>query len=115
MRNSTKVIAGFLLGITTAGGIATASGVFSTTVVKACVDKKTQAIYAAVNNTCPANRTGVNLGSLSSVAGSLNSIVNKVSPSVVTIMSQHQMGAVVAQVRYLKLHQLLVMLLPIIT
>jgi len=85
MRNSTKVIAGFLLGITTAGGIATASGVFSTNVVKACVDKKTQAIYAAVNNTCPANRTGVNLGSLSSVAGSLNSIVNKVSPSVVTI------------------------------
>ena len=85
MRNSTKVIAGFLLGITTAGGIATASGIFSTTVVKACVDKKTQAIYAAVNNTCPANRTGVSLGSLGSAAGSLNSIVDKVSPSVVTI------------------------------
>jgi putative serine protease PepD len=85
MRTSTKVIAGFLLGITTAGGIATASGIFSTTVVKACVDKKTQAIYAAVNNTCPANRTGVTLGSLGSVAGSLNSIVEKVSPSVVTI------------------------------
>ena len=85
MRTSTKVIAGFVLGITTAGGIATAAGVFSTSVVNACVDKKTQAIYAAVNNTCPANRTGVTLGSLSSVAGSLNSIVNKVSPSVVTI------------------------------
>jgi putative serine protease PepD len=85
MRTSTKVIAGFLLGVTTAGGIATASGVFSTTVTKACVDKKTQIIYAAVNNTCPKSRTGVTLGSLSSVAGSLNSIVNKVSPSVVTI------------------------------
>ncbi len=85
MRTSTKVIAGFVLGITTAGGIATAAGVFSTSVVNACVDKKTQAIYAAVNNTCPANRTGVTLGALSSVAGSLNSIVNKVSPSVVTI------------------------------
>ena len=85
MRSSTKVLAGFLLGITTAGGIATASGVFSTSVVNACVDKKTQAIYAAVNNTCPAKRTGVTLGSLGSVAGSINSIVNKVSPSVVTI------------------------------
>ena len=88
MRTSTKVIAGFLLGITTAGGIATASGVFSTTVVKACVDKKTQIIYSAVNNTCPTSRTGVtlgSLGSLGSVAGSLNLIVNKVSPSVVTI------------------------------
>jgi S1-C subfamily serine protease len=85
MRSPTKVIAGFLLGITTAGGIATAAGVFSTSVVNACVDKKTQVIYAAVNNTCPANRTGVTLGSPSSAAGSLNSIVSKVSPSVVTI------------------------------
>ena len=62
MRSSTKVLAGFLLGITTAGGIATASGVFSTNVVNACVDKKTQAIYAAVNNTCPAKRTGSDTG-----------------------------------------------------
>lgn len=85
MRSPSKVIAGFVLGITTAGGIATAAGVFSTSVVNACVDKKTQVIYAAVNNTCPTNRTGVTLGSPSSAAGSLNSIVNKVSPSVVTI------------------------------
>ena len=85
MRSPSKVIAGFVLGITTAGGIATTAGVFSTSVVNACVDKKTQVIYAAVNNTCPTNRTGVTLGSPSSAAGSLNSIVNKVSPSVVTI------------------------------
>jgi putative serine protease PepD len=80
-----KIIAGFLIGITTAGGIATAAGVFSTSVVNACVDKKTQAIYAAVNNSCPSNRTGVTLGSPSSAAGSINSIVTKISPSVVTI------------------------------
>jgi len=85
MRSPIKVIAGFLLGITTAGGIATAAGVFSTSVVNACVDKKTQVIYAAVNNTCPTNRTGVTLGSPSPAVGSLNSIVSKVSPSVVTI------------------------------
>jgi len=85
MRSPIKVIAGFLLGITTAGGIATAAGVFSTSVVNACVDKKTQVIYAAVNNTCPTNRTGGTLGSPSPAAGSLNSIVSKVSPSVVTI------------------------------
>ena len=80
-----KVITGFVLGITTAGGIATAAGVFSTSVVNACVDKKTQVIYAAVNNSCPSNRTGVTLGSPSSAAGSINSIVSKISPSVVTI------------------------------
>jgi S1-C subfamily serine protease len=90
MRNSifgtsSKVIAGFVLGVTTVGGIATAAGVFSTSVVNACVDKKTQVIYAAVNNSCPSNRTGVTLGSPSSAAGSINSIVAKISPSVVTI------------------------------
>jgi len=90
MRNSiistpSKVIAGFILGITMVGGIATAAGVFSTSVVNACVDKKTQVIYAAVNNSCPSNRTGVTLGSPSSAAGSINSIVTKISPSVVTI------------------------------
>ena len=90
MKNSmisspSKVIAGFVLGVTTVGGIATAAGLFSTSVVNACVDKKTQVIYAAVNNSCPSNRTGVTLGSPSSAAGSINSIVTKVFPSVATI------------------------------
>ena len=80
-----KVIAGFVLGITMVGGIATAAGVFNTSVVNACVDKKTQVIYAAVNNSCPSNRTGVTLGSPSSAAGSINSIVTKIFPSVATI------------------------------
>ena len=80
-----KVIAGFVLGITMVGGIATAAGVFNTSVVNACVDKKTQVIYAAVNNSCPSNRTGVTLGSPSSAAGSINTIVSKIFPSVATI------------------------------
>jgi len=84
-RTSTKVLAGFLLGVTTVGGAATAAGVFSTTIVNACVDKKTQIIYAASKNSCPTNRTGVTLGAPSSVAGSINSVVTKISPSVVTI------------------------------
>lgn len=84
-RTPSKVLAGFLLGVTTVGGVATAAGVFSTTVVNACVDKKTQVIYAASRNSCPTTRTGVTLGAPSSVAGSINSIVTKISPSVVTI------------------------------
>jgi S1-C subfamily serine protease len=80
-----KVLAGFVLGVTMVGGVATAAGVFDTSVVNACVDKKTKVIYAAVNNSCPSNRTGVTLGSPSSAAGSINSIVTKVFPSVATI------------------------------
>ena len=82
---TTKVLAGFLIGITTVGGVATAAGVFSTSVVNACVDKKTQVIYAAVDNSCPKNRTAVTLGNAGSVAGSISSIVKKVFPTVVTI------------------------------
>jgi putative serine protease PepD len=82
---TTKVLAGFLIGITTVGGVATAAGVFSTSVVNACVDKKTQIIYAAVDNSCPKNRTAVTLGNAGSVAGSISSIVKKVFPAVVTI------------------------------
>ena len=84
-RTTTKVLAGFLIGVTAVGGVATAAGVFSTSVVNACVDKKTQVIYAAVDNKCPANRTAVTLGSAGSVSGSISSIVKKVFPTVVTI------------------------------
>ena len=84
-RTSTKVLAGFLLGITSAGGIATANGVFSTTVVNACVAKKSKIIYAAIDNSCPKNRTPVTLGSAGSVAGSISSIVTRVFPTVVTV------------------------------
>jgi len=84
-RTPSKVLAGFLLGVTTVGGVATAAGVFSTNVVNACVDKKTQIIYAAVKNSCPTTRNSVTLGAPSLIAGSINSIVTKISPSVVTI------------------------------
>jgi len=82
---TSKVLAGFLIGATLVGGVATAAGVFSASVVNACVDKRTQAIYAAVDNKCSITRNAVTLGSAGSVAGSINSIVKKVFPTVVTI------------------------------
>ncbi len=84
-RTTSKVLAGFLIGVTAVGGVATAAGIFSTTVVNACVDKRTQVIYAAADNKCPTTRTAVTLGNAGSVAGSISSIVKKVFPTVVTI------------------------------
>jgi S1-C subfamily serine protease len=88
-----KVAVGFVLGATVAGGVATAAGTLGTNVVKACVDNRTNAIYASPNGTCTSTRTLVTLGAPSTptstnVAGSgvsLASVVTKVSPSVVTI------------------------------
>ena len=84
-RTTSKVLAGFLIGVTAVGGVATAAGIFSTTVVNACVDKRTQVIYAAADNKCPTTRTAVTLGNAGSVAGRISSIVKKVFPTVVTI------------------------------
>lgn len=92
-----KVAIGFVLGATIIGGIATASGSFSTTSI-ICADNRTGALRA-VNGTCPATSTQFRVTStnatsgiisspiLSSIAsaGSLKTIVAKVSPSVVTV------------------------------
>jgi len=83
-----KIALGFALGSVVVGGVATAAGVLGTNVVKACVDNKTNAIYASPTGTCTATRTLVNLGApatTNSPLMSLSSIVSKVSPSVVTI------------------------------
>ena len=84
-----KIALGFTLGSVVVGGVATAAGTLGSNVVKACVDNRTNAIYASPTGTCTANRTLVNLGAATtgttSSLVSLSSIVQKVSPSVVTI------------------------------
>ena len=77
-----KVLVGFILGATVVGGVAVA-GTFSNPLVKACVDIRTQALYASTDGSCPKTRTAVDLGS--SGSGSIKSIVQKISPSVVSV------------------------------
>ncbi len=80
-RTSTKVIAGFLLGATLAGGVATAA-TSEPLGVKVCVDKKSQAIYLAGSNGCSKTRTGLTLGAPTI---DVKSIAAVVTPSVVSI------------------------------
>lgn len=76
-----KVGVGFLLGATAIGGVATAAN-SDPIGVKACVDKKTQVMYLAANDTCISSRTLVSLGA-SSI--DVKSIAALVTPSVVSI------------------------------
>ena len=76
-----KVGAGFLLGATLVGGVATAS-INEPLGTKACVDKKTQVMYLSSNGTCTASRTLVTLGGS---AIDVKSIAALVTPSVVSI------------------------------
>jgi putative serine protease PepD len=80
-RTSTKVIAGFLLGATLAGGVATAA-TSEPLGVKVCVDKKTQAIFLAGSNGCSTTRTAMTLGAPTI---DVKSIAAVVTPSVVSI------------------------------
>jgi S1-C subfamily serine protease len=80
-RTSTKVIAGFLLGLTLAGGVATAA-TSEPLGVKVCVDKKSQAIYLAGTNGCSTSRTAMTLGAPTI---DVKSIASLVTPTVVSI------------------------------
>jgi putative serine protease PepD len=78
-----KVVAGFIAGVLITGGIATASTSNSGT-VQVCVNKSTQAMYLAVNGTCPSSRTLVNLNS-GSTGIDAKAIAAAVTPTVVSI------------------------------
>ena len=77
-----KVLAGFIAGALITGGIATAATSNSGT-VQACVNKSNQAMYLAVNGTCPTSRTLVNLSSGTGIDA--KSVAAAVTPSVVSI------------------------------
>ena len=76
-----KVGAGFLLGATIVGGVATAVTP-SSPAMQACVDNRTSAMYYSADGTCTKTRTLVDLG-----AGgmSVKAVAIAASPSVVSV------------------------------
>jgi putative serine protease PepD len=78
-----KVAAGFIAGVLITGGIATASTSNSGT-VQVCVNKSTQAMYLAVDGTCPNSRTLVNLNT-GSAGIDAKAVAAAVTPTVVSI------------------------------
>ena len=84
-----KVLAGVIIGATAVGGFATAAGTFSGSTSVICADNRTNALYAAASNgTCTSNRTALPLSQTTASSlptTSIKSVVQKVSPSVVTV------------------------------
>ena len=84
-----KVLVGVVVGATAVGGFATAAGTFSGSSLVICADNRTNALYAAPSSgVCPTNRTAIQLSQASASvlpATSIKSIVQKVSPAVVTV------------------------------
>ncbi len=79
---SLKIGAGFLLGASVIGGVATAvSPATSSTLV--CVDNKTQAMYLSASGTCTSTQTLLNLGSTNGM--NVKNVAAAVTSSVVSV------------------------------
>lgn len=76
-----KLLAGFVVGATAVGGFAVATTT-SVPVVKACVDNKTNALFASTNGSCAKGRTAIDIGA---TGANVKSIAQLVSPSVVSL------------------------------
>ena len=76
-----KLLAGFVVGATAVGGFAVATTT-SVPVVKACVDNKTNALFASSNGSCAKGRTAIDIGA---TGANVKSIAQLVSPSVVSL------------------------------
>jgi putative serine protease PepD len=81
-RTPLKVTIAFVAGALLAGTVATAATTTSAGSVVVCADNRTQALTLAKNNSCPVNKTAIEIGSNSINAKSISALV---TPSVVSI------------------------------
>ncbi len=79
---SAKVVGAFLVGALVAGGVATAATTSPSSVISACADKRTGALYLSSTGTCSSNRTLVEIGSAGLNAKAISALV---TPTVVSI------------------------------
>lgn len=81
-KSPAKVISAFLAGAIIAGGVATAATTSPSSVITACADKRTGALYLTSTGTCPTTRTLVEIGSSGMNAKAISALV---TPTVVSI------------------------------
>ena len=88
--HSLAIAAAFISGAVIAGSIATASNAPQSGSIKACVDKRTQAIYLSPNGTCSSKRTLIEIGGSAMNNKAISSLV---TPSVVSISVTSSSGS----------------------
>jgi len=82
VKGSTKVASAFLAGALIAGGVATAATTSPSSVITACADKRTGALFLSSTGTCSTNRTLVEIGSNGMNTKAISALV---TPTVVSI------------------------------
>ena len=81
-KSPAKVISAFLAGAIIAGGVATAATTAPSSVITACADKRTGALFLSSTGTCSTNRTLVEIGSNGMNTKAISALV---TPTVVSI------------------------------
>ena len=81
-KSPAKVISAFLAGAIIAGGVATAATTSPSSVITACADKRTGALFPSSTGTCSSTRTLVEIGSAGMNAKAISALV---TPTVVSI------------------------------
>jgi len=82
IKSPAKVISAFLAGAIIAGGVATAATTSPSSVITACADKRTGALFLSSTGTCSSTRTLVEIGSAGMNAKAISALV---TPTVVSI------------------------------
>jgi len=89
-KSPVKVISAFIAGVIIAGGVATAATTSPSSVISACADKRTGALYLSSTGTCSSNRTLVEIGSAGLNAKAISALV---TPTVVSISVTSSAGS----------------------
>ena len=90
VKSPAKIISAFLAGAIIAGGVATAATTSPSSVITACADKRTGALFLSSTGSCPTNRTLVEIGSAAMNAKAISALV---TPSVVSIAVTSSFGS----------------------
>ena len=82
VKSPAKIISAFVAGAIVAGGVATAATTGPASVITACADKRTGALFLSSTGTCSSNRTLVQIGSNGMNTKAISALV---TPTVVSI------------------------------
>ncbi len=90
IKSPAKIISAFVAGAIVAGGVATAATTGPSSVITACADKRTGALFLSSTGTCSSNRTLVQIGSNGMNTKAISALV---TPTVVSISVTAQGGS----------------------
>ena len=82
VKSPAKIVSAFVAGAIIAGGVATAATTGPSSVITACADKRTGALFLSSTGTCSSNRTLVEIGSNGMNTKAISALV---TPTVVSI------------------------------